>query len=223
MNSKQTVGMSKISAVKKWEDFLKHMYCTDIHLMYQLHKNHLLQVTWPSETYRNRPPFVRCLSPETSPALKWPVPELWPEECDTSRYTDAPESWSLWSDHSNLRCTWTCDPAEGGHRHTYDERCTDQTEGHQVPHAQVMFPQMRRLPAFYGCGFSPDFGPFLPPQPARVLDVPLPSLRVLFTPQVFTNISDKFGSLNRTGLGWAGSTYLLRPQQSFFTLQTANN
>lgn len=50
-------------------------------------------------------------SPETSPALRWPDPEPGPEECDTSRCTDGPETWSLSCDCNSLHCSWTCDPA----------------------------------------------------------------------------------------------------------------
>lgn len=63
-----------------------------------------------------------CPSPETSPALKWPAPALGPEECDTSRCTDAPETWSLRGDHSTVHCSWTCDPA--GERTDYQTRET---------------------------------------------------------------------------------------------------
>lgn len=50
-------------------------------------------------------------SPETSPALRWPVPEPGPRECDTSRCTDVPETSSQKGDRSSPRCIWTCDPA----------------------------------------------------------------------------------------------------------------
>lgn len=143
---------------------------------------------------------IRCLSPETSPALKWPVPEPWPEECDTSRYTDAPETWSLWSDHSSLRCTWTSDPAAG---HA-DTRVRWDAQSRLRAHGS--FPQLRRLPAFCGCGFSPDFGPFLPPQPARVPAVSPPSL---VAPHVFTN-----NKLYPLKPGWSA------PPQCFFDLKT---
>lgn len=66
--------------------------------------------------------WISSHSPETSPAPKWPVPALGPEECDTSRCTDAPETWSPRGDHSTVHYSWTCDPA--GRRTDYQTRGT---------------------------------------------------------------------------------------------------
>lgn len=70
------------------------------------------------------------------------------------------------------------------------------------------------IPAFYGCGPSPGFGPLIPPHSACVPGEPLPSL---FAPWSFHRCSRRVYKITRTGLALpAVSTAKLSP--SGFTM-----
>ena len=122
-------------------------------------------------------------------------------------------TWDMESEGRSQHCALQLNmrPCRKTHRLSDTWDCRDQTGGNK---STTSTPPCRNIPAFYGCGPSPGFGPLIPPHFACVPGEPRPSL---FVPWSFHRCSRRVYQITRTGLALpAVSTAKLSP--SGFTM-----